>query len=415
MPSLRKSLLRLLLAGQSSARVSRSPTTAPVDMPLTLGALGFLTPISIGTPPQEIISLMDWTWINQFTLSTVCLGNPHDTASCLAPGQVFFNQSESSTFANQTSLYPSRTWNPNGFFGPAPLTVQFGHDVQHVGNLSAPTTFMLADMQFPQPGAFPFTGVFGLSPVFKSDNQSTQSTFYQFWKQGVYSSPIGSFLYCYNSTFGNTAPARALCNGNDALQTLGGYHSNFIQSGSLQWYDSVINLQVNIIDIITSPEILNYWALPVTKHSIGNESQPLNMTASGAIFDYASFGRGAPVSVNSYARLVELTGATPITLDASLAPNNGAQAFHSVPCSKVPKLPPQVPVRRRNSRVANPPQNYVEKIAVSSTQTVCVLNVRTLGDGDWIIGNLGETFAKDKVILFDFDKLKVGIANAVRS
>ncbi|UKZ48068.1 hypothetical protein TrVGV298_002304 [Trichoderma virens] len=396
MPSLRKSLLPLLLAGQSSARVSRSPTTAPVDLPLTLGALGFLTPISIGTPPQEIISLMDWTWINQFTLSTVCLGNPHDTASCLAPGQVFFNQSESSTFANQTSLYPSRTWNPNGFFGPAPLTVQFGHDVQHVGNLSAPTTFMLADMQFPQPGAFPFTGVFGLSPVFKSDNQSTQSTFYQFWKQGVYSSPIGSFLYCYNSTFGNTAPARALCNGNDALQTLGGYHSNFIQSGSLQWYDSVINLQVNIIDIITSPEILNYWALPVTKHSIGNESQPLNMTASGAIFDYAR--------------------ATPITLDASLAPNNGAQAFHSVPCSKVPKLPPL----KYQFGAGTPeweilPQNYVEKIVVSSTQTVCVLNVRTLGDGDWIIGNLGETFAKDKVILFDFDKLKVGIANAVRS
>ncbi|OPB36212.1 aspartyl protease [Trichoderma guizhouense] len=416
MPSLHKSLLQLsLLAKLSSARVCRDPSNPPLDLPLTLSSLGFLTPISIGTPPQEIVSLMDWTWINQFTLSTLCLGNPHDTASCLAPGQAFFNQSQSTTFTNQTSLYPSRTWNPNGFFGPAPLTVQFGHDVQHVGSLSAPVTFMLADMQFPQPGAFPFTGVFGLSPVFKTDNQSTQSTFYQFWKQGVYSSPIVSFLYCYNSTFGNTAPARSLCNGNDALQSLGGYHANFIQPGSLQWYDSVVNLQVNIIDIITSPEILNYWALPVTQHLIGNESQPLNKTASGAVFDYASFGRGAPVSVNSYARLVQLTGATPITLDASVAPNNGAQSFYSVPCSKVSKLPSL----KYQFGAGTPeweilPQNYVEKIVVSSTQTACVLNVRTLGDGDWIIGNLGETFAKDKVILFDFDKLQIGIADAVR-
>ncbi|KAL7952856.1 aspartic peptidase domain-containing protein [Trichoderma compactum] len=377
MPSLRKSLLTLLQAGHSSARVCRDPSNAPLDLPLTLSALGFLTPISIGTPPQEIVSLMDWTWINQFTLSALCLGNPHDTASCFAPGQAFFNQSQSSTFTNQTSLYPSRTWNPNGFFGLAPLTVQFGHDVQHVGSLSAPVTLMLADMQFPQPGAFPFTGVFGLSPVFKTDNQSTQSTFYQSWKQGVYSSPIVSFL--------------------------------------LQWYNSVINLQVNIIDIITSPEILNYWALPVTKHLIGNESQPLNETASGAVFDYASFGRGAPVSVNSYARLVQLTGATPITLDASVAPNNGAQSFYSVPCSKVPQLPPlkyQFDAGTPEWEIL--PQNYVEKIAISSTQTACVLNVRTLGDGDWIIGNLGETFAKDKVILFDFDKFKFGIADAVR-
>ncbi|KAL7941137.1 male sterility domain-containing protein [Trichoderma barbatum] len=169
------------------------------------------------------------------------------------------------------------------------------HDVQHVGSRSAPVTFMVADMQFPQPGAFPFTVVFGLSPVFKTDNQSTQSTFY------------------------------------------------------------------NIIDIFTSPEILNYWALPVTQHLIGNEMQPLHKTASGTIFDYASFGRGALVSVNSYARLIQFTGATPIMLDPSLLPNNGAQEFYSVPCSKVPKLPSL----RYQCAAGTPaweiiPQNYVE-------------------------------------------------------
>lgn len=414
MPSLRTALISLLLTGQSGARVCQDPST-PTDLPLTLSALGFLTPISIGTPPQPVISLLDWTWINQFTLSTLCQGNPHDTSACLAPGQAFFNQSNSPTFTNLSSLYPSRTWNPNGFFGPLPLTVQFGSDIQHVGGASALTTFMLADMQFPQGGAFPFTGVFGLSPVFKTDNQSTQSTFYQLWKQGVYSSPVVSFLYCYNSTFGNQAPARSLCQGNDAIQSLGGYHSSFIQAGSLVWYDGIIFPEVNTIDIVTVPEILNYWAVPVTKHLIGNESQAINRSTSGGIFDYASFGRGAPVSVNSYTRLIQLTKATPITLDASLLPNNGAQQFYSVPCSNVPHLPPlkyQFGANTPEWEIL--PQNYVEEIAVSSTETVCVLNVRTLGDGDWIIGNFGETFAKDKVILFDFEKLRVGIANAAK-
>ncbi|OTA01514.1 aspartyl protease [Trichoderma parareesei] len=416
MPVVRRFSFSLLLAVLSSARVSCSPTgTQPLDLPLALSELGFLTPISIGSPPQSVVSLMDWTWINQFTLSTLCLGSSHDTSACLVDGQAFFNQSESSTFVNQTSLYPTRTWNPNGFFGPLPLTVQFGSDIQHVGPMSAPVTFMLADMQFPQPSSFPFTGVFGLSPVFQTDNQSTQSTFYQFWKQGLYASPTVAFLYCYNSTFGNAAPARSLCAGNDAVQSLGGYHSNWISAGSLKWYDSIIFPLVNTIDIVTSPEILNYWALPVTQHLIGNEVQAINKTASGAVFDYASFGRGAPVSINSYTRLIELTRARPITLDPALAPNNGAQAFYSVPCSNVTKLPPL----KYQFGAGTPqweiiPENYVERIALSSSETACVLNVRTLGDGDWIIGNLGETFAKDKVILFDFDKLQIGIANAVK-
>ena len=52
------------------------------------------------------------------------------------------------------------------------------------------------------------------------------------------------------------------------------------------------------------------------------------------------------------------------------------------------------------------PSNYVDII-----DDICVLNVRTLGDGDMIAGNFGETFAKDKYVVFDFEKNKVGLAD----
>lgn len=51
------------------------------------------------------------------------------------------------------------------------------------------------------------------------------------------------------------------------------------------------------------------------------------------------------------------------------------------------------------------PTNYVETVRVG----VCVLNVRVIGEGSFAIGNFGETFAKDKYIVFDFEQLRVGL------
>ena len=223
------------------------------------------------------------------------------------------------------------------------------------------------------------------------------------WSAGTYSSPVIAYHYCYN---GSADTAKDSCNGHDALQTLGGYKQSLVK-GEITWYDNFVFPEVNIVDFVYSPALLNYWALPLTKLSLGEEEQALNESAgAAAIFDHASYGRGAALSVNAYNRLIEITDAKPVTLTSS--PNNGNQSFVQVDCgrsSTFPVLKYQFGEATRIWQI--PPSHYVENVG----NDTCVLNVRTLGDGDMIIGNFGETFAKDKYVLFDFEALKVGLAD----
>ncbi|GAB1212185.1 hypothetical protein ATERTT37_001315 [Aspergillus terreus] len=391
------------------------------DMPLTWTPFGFTTDaIQIGTPPQPLVCFVDWTWIGQYAFTPRCHGGSQGTYACLQHGQPLYNETESRTFANQSVLYPERTWNPNHFFFYNDLSVGFGSDIQRVGpDHQARVTLQLADMHFQLDMVYPFGGVYGLSPVFKSDNASTQSPFYQMWQQGVYRSPLVSFVYCHNSTFDQPTPRRELCHGKDGLQTLGGPSpvlslSDKNNSSPILWYDNIVFPPVNEIEFVYQPAVYNYWALRLTRHLIGDEEQALNTSIGGnpgAIFDHASYGRGVPMSENSYRRLIEITGGRPVVLDANAAPNNGNQSFVSVNCEKVPSFPNVKYVFEGHDRVWEvTPANYVERREVDGKE-VCVLNVRTLGEGDWIIGNFGETFAKDKVVLFDFEKLRVGLAD----
>lgn len=146
--------------------------TASYDLPLTWNPFGFLTNISIGTPSQQVTSFVDWTWISQYVFTTRCHGSSEDTLDCFSKSQKIFNESRSSTFRNQSSLYPSRTWNPNHFFFYKDLTVDYASDIERVGPSAARVTLQAADFQFDLTAApYPFAGVFGLSPVFKNDNR----------------------------------------------------------------------------------------------------------------------------------------------------------------------------------------------------------------------------------------------------
>ena len=198
--------------------------------------------------------------------------------------------------------------------------------------------------------------------------------------------------------------AKSTCGGHDALQSLGGYNDSLID-GDISWYDVELFPAVNNVDFVYKPGVYNYWTLKLTELSLGDKVQELNKsTGAGAIFDHASYGRGAALSVNAYRELISISGATPITLDSP--PNNGNQSFYEVDCDKVDTLPSikyQFGGVQRVWEIV--PSNYVEKI-----NNTCVLNIRTLGDGDMIAGNFGETFAKDKYVVFDFEKLKVGLA-----
>ncbi|KAL8701337.1 MAG: hypothetical protein Q9224_000553, partial [Gallowayella concinna] len=260
-----------------------------------------------------------------------------------------------------------------------------------------------ADQHFSLTDApYPFAGVYGLSPVFKGDNASIQSPFYQAWLTGAWPEPFIAFHYCYN---GSVDTSKSTCQGHDGLQTLGAYNESLVQ-GDLSWYDIEFFPEVNVVDFVYEPAIYNYWTLNLTKLSLGDKAQALNKsTGAGAIFDHASYGRGAPLSVNAYAELISTTAASQITLESP--PNNGNQSFYQVDCAKITTFPPiryQFQGHERLWEIT--PSNYVEKL-----DDLCILNVRTLGDGDFIAGNFGETFAKDKYVVFDFEKNKVGLAD----
>ena len=149
----------------------RAELASSFDLPLTWSSFGFLGNVSIGTPPQQITSFVDWTWISQYVFTTTCHEDKDKTFDCFAKEQAIYNQSRSSTFRNESALYPSRTWNPNHFFFYKNLTVDYASDIETVGPSSARLTIQAADFQFDlTKSPYPFAGVYGLSPVLKEDN-----------------------------------------------------------------------------------------------------------------------------------------------------------------------------------------------------------------------------------------------------
>lgn len=202
--------------------------------------------------------------------------------------------------------------------------------------------------------------------------------------------------------------SKKTCHGNDAIQTLGGYDRDRI-NGAIEWYDVIFFPEVNVVDFVYKPGFFDYWTIRLTSISLGNKPQALNHTTGAAVvFDHASFGRGASLSANAYQNLVALVSAKAITLVSP--PNNGVQPFYAFDCAKMSALVPikyQFAGARKAWEIT--PKHYVTDYGNGT----CVFNVRVLGDGDFVIGNLGEMFAMDKYIIMDFERLRVGIADVM--
>lgn len=174
-----RSLCSLLLLGAdvavanpvSSSTSQRSGSSLSYDMPLTWNSYGFLTDIAMGTPAQNLRVFVDWTWIGQYEVTTVCNGDPKATYQCLNAQQQIWNQSLSSTFVNLTDQYGTLYWDPNHFFFYNPIGAYVGSDVNHIGPVEYNVTFQPANFLFDMTAIdIPFSGVFGLSPVFAKDN-----------------------------------------------------------------------------------------------------------------------------------------------------------------------------------------------------------------------------------------------------
>lgn len=182
-------------------------------------------------------------------------------------------------------------------------------------------------------------------------------------------------MYCYEES------KMAVCDGWDAIQSLGGIRRDLIKSDKIWWYKVEKFLDVNILNFKYNPAFYNYWGIELDSLSIGEELQKTTRTSNSsgkaAIFDHASYGRGVALTANAYDRLVELTQGTPIEMEVPV--NNGEQATYAVDCTEVDSFPDISYKFRGNDKTWSvPPKHYVETMEDGS----CVLNIRVLGDGD---------------------------------
>jgi hypothetical protein len=140
---------------------------------------GYLANISIGSPPQQITSFVDWTWISQYVVSTTCAGNDPNAADCYSPNQVKYSKTMSTTYLDESKKYPSESWYPNEFL-PAPFDVDYASDVETIGPVSRRVVIQTSDFQ---KGYFtslvlPFAGFFGMMPSFPGSNGTLLSLSY---------------------------------------------------------------------------------------------------------------------------------------------------------------------------------------------------------------------------------------------
>ncbi|OHE92887.1 hypothetical protein CORC01_11829 [Colletotrichum orchidophilum] len=398
-----------LLAGSTEAGKMRAPRSWAADrfdMQLTWNQFGFLSHQKIGNPPQEIPIFVDWTWISQYILSPKCYGEENDPAACLNVQQLYYDPAKSTSHRDASKRFPSRTWLPNHFFFWEPLTVDYAQDAVQIGPVTSNSIMQFSDTNFDLSAfPYPFTGVLGLSPVFKGDNASLQSPFYQQWKAGQWKNPTISFVYCYEESM------KATCNGSDGLQSFGGIMDQIVKDSEIYWYANYVFPDVNTLAFEYHPGLYNYWATPLDSLWIGDELQPTeptsNISGKASIFDHASYGRGIPLTPNAYEKLVNLTGGQPLTLEDPTVINNGNQSMYSVDCGSVGSFPTVSYKFAGHDKVwANTPKHYVETLPDGT----CALNVRAMATGDRFIGNFGETFFKDKVAIMNFETLQVGIA-----
>ncbi|KOS22712.1 hypothetical protein ESCO_003550 [Escovopsis weberi] len=376
------------------------------DMPMTWSESGFLTTVLVGTPRQDLTVFVDWTWVSFIVMSNRC-NDSWNASSCFFPQQAIWNARTSSTLKNLSGVYEDYTWRPNHFFFDYPMHVEIAADMVQVGDVARDTVFQLSDLTFNTEvlgHTFPFSGIYGLSPVFDGDGLDYQSPFYQQWKLGAWREPLAGFVYCHNDSI------KATCDGHDGVQTLGGIRTDLIDNGDIWWYDVQKYADVNALDFVYDPPVYNYWAVELQSLKIGTEEQKIEPTSNtsgrAAIFDHASYGRGAPLTPNAYMRLVDITQAKPAKPKAP--PNNGEQGFFSVECSRIGEFPEiRYAFVGQDREWLITAQNYVAVLEDGS----CALNVRALAKGDEFIGNFGETFAIDKYITLDFENLRVGISD----
>ncbi|KAI9830141.1 MAG: hypothetical protein M1819_005818 [Sarea resinae] len=441
-------LLPLACKGTTAAAATddaQSGSAAVVAVPMKQSSYGPVFNLTVGTPPQPLTVLSDWTWMSFFTRSAYCDGS-YNVSNCIPAGQGWFDDHASSTFQNSTSYAPTG-WANTAFLPGEDFNVTYASDVvcleassdaaagDSSQSCTPATVFQLSDFDVALTSALPFAGIFGLSPVLPGSNASFYPASYQAYLNDTLAGALVGYHSCANLASSSS------CAGGDMLTVFGGTANSSVFDPS-----SVAYLDVETEPCITisapldfRPARDNFWSLRWTGFWIGDQAVDLNISSSSsssskstsssspactdssplAVLDEGSEGVGAPVPSSAYDALVAAANAT-VAANQSVALNTGNQTYYTVPCAAISTLPTLTYELGAAQNYTIAPAQYVVSVPPTTTTTTtdgtaptntCYLNAKTWALGpDAPAAFFGSTFFGNLYVVFDFEGLRVGLA-----
>jgi hypothetical protein len=386
----------------ASASTAAPSATASIALPVQSSALGPLFNITVGTPPQPLTVMSDWTWMSLFTRSAHCEGS-YDVTNCIPPGQQWYNERQSTTFHNTS--YEATAWENTAFLPGYPFAVTYGQDSVCMGGIcSDETVFQLSNFNITIPYAVPFGGIFGLAPVLPSLNETFFPASYQAYLAGHLGPQVG-FHSCA------ALSSKETCGGGDMQLVLGGTAGPDVYDPSesnLVWFDVEAAAWLSkSAPLNVRPARNNFWAVQWTGMWMGEKSLPLTQsTTSGggdtvplAVFDEGSEGYSAPVPATVLDALLSATNATVVSTPSG--------STYSLPCDidqgSLPILRYEL---QGKHNYTIPPSAYITR-----SDEVCQLRIRVWDfESNGPMALFGAAFLERLYIILDFANLQVGLA-----
>lgn len=397
-------ILSLLLASTvlgSKTKKHAKATTTKVSVPMQSSHLGPLFNITIGTPPQPLTVLSDWTWMSLFARSANCVGS-YNIAKCIPSGQEYFNEKKSTTFI--TTNLSATGWEGTSFLPGYEFAVTYNRDKVCIGDVcDNGVIFQLSDFDLVIDEVVPFGGIFGLSPVFPSENITSYPASYQAYLGGQLGPQVG-FHSCAALT------SKSTCGGGDMQTVFGGTADREVFDPA-----DVVRFDVNVGSCLfessplnVTPSRNNFWAIEWTGMWIGSEKVELNQEtvligcADGkprAVFDEGSEGYGAPVPLNALASLL-------ITTNATESGTGSEVSYQLSTVDNLERLPTLTYEFQGKQNYTISPRTYV-----SCSGESCTLNIKAwdfYSNGPMAL--FGQTFLETLYVILDFESLQVGLA-----
>ena len=421
----------LSVAALFAASVSASPalrrqekSKAPVRVPASQASHGPVYNLTVGTPPQTIVMLDDWTWHSTWLYTPHCKGN-YSVKDCVLPGQNFFDYEKSSTV--QITNEPLQSFGNTDYTPGAPFTVNFGTDIACLpggaaNNVSASSKCLngtLMEFFF-----FFFYLTFeiyiwcsvGLAPVLPGYNKTFQPLPYQLIEaHGL--DRVAGWHMCENLKDEST------CDGFDFLTIYGGTAQEMYNPQEMQYHDVVFSPCLETGNLSLTPPRDNYWDASWTGMWIGNQkinlftpttAQPdpprsdCNTINPIAIFDSGAEGRGLPIPVASFDLITSITQAKKINDSSPATLNEGSQGLWEVPCGAVGGFPDLTYELSSKQNITVVPEMYIDQAVMPGH---CLLNARVWDrEVQGAMTFFGQNLNSRTYLKFDFDHFTVGVA-----